>query len=116
MSVAIQFENTQYLWGGKTIFGIDCSGLIQLSFSYFEKQIPRNSQDQESFFTNNLLNKDLLKRGDLVFWPGHVGIMKNSKTIIHSSGHSMKVIIENIDLTIERLKEKNLEITSIKRI
>ena len=116
VSVALKFTNTQYLWGGKTILGIDCSGLLQLCFSYFGEEIPRNSGDQDKYFTNNLPNKILFKRGDLVFWPGHVGIMKNPKTIIHATAHKMKVMNENIDVAIKRLEKNNLTITSIKRL
>lgn len=116
VSIAENFINTQYLWGGKSINGIDCSGLIQISLFKYYPLVPRNSSDQEKFFSNKLCDSSIFKRGDLIFWPGHVGIMSSPTKILHASGHDMKVINENLDKTAHRLLNDNLKISSVIRL
>jgi hypothetical protein len=86
-----------YLWGGRTPQGIDCSGLVQLSLEIAGYECPRDSDQQREVFGRPLPVhwRDMpWKRGDLVFFDGHVGIMTNSTSIIHASGHDMEVVVE----------------------
>ena len=71
------FENAPYLWGGKTVNGIDCSGLLQLSMKFFGLNIPRDTKDQKTYFQNFILKSKHknYNKGDIIFWKGHVAIV-----------------------------------------
>ncbi|MDQ6763219.1 MAG: C40 family peptidase [Bacteroidota bacterium] len=97
--VAYKFLNTSYLWGGKSVFGIDCSGFAQMTYKFINKQLPRDAwQQAEQGEVVNFLQQ--AHCGDLAFFDNedgqiiHVGILLNENEIIHSSG---KVRIDKID-------------------
>ncbi|MDR3652445.1 MAG: C40 family peptidase [Paludibacter sp.] len=99
VNLAMQYLNAPYLWGGKSVFGIDCSGLVQVVFAMVGIPLLRDaSQQVDSGKVIDFLNE--VKAGDLAFFENvdgkiiHVGIMLNSNQIIHSSGW---VKIETID-------------------
>jgi hypothetical protein len=56
-----------------------------------------------------------VKRGDLIFWPGHVGIMRDEKVMIHASAHVMAVLTEQLDAAIERLARKGVKLAAARR-
>tara|TARA_A100001015_G_C14989991_1_gene713421 strand:- start:746 stop:1516 length:771 start_codon:yes stop_codon:yes gene_type:complete len=103
-SITEKFIGTPYKWGGKTALGIDCSGLLQICLQDHKRNIPRNSKDQEIIFNGKDCDKANLKRGDLVFWEGHVGIMQNEKYLIHANSFHMRVISEKLDDVIDRIR------------
>lgn len=99
-------ERTPYLWGGSSAFGIDCSGLVQLSMRMAGRSVPRDTDMQAGSIGNLLsIGEDLsgLARGDLVFWKGHVAIMTDGRSIIHANGHTMAVAREPLRAAVERI-------------
>jgi len=118
VAVAESYLHVPYLWGGKSVLGLDCSGLVQLSLQAAGKASPRDSDMQEKALGQNLPKDDLdgLRRGDLVFWDGHVGIMRDARTLLHANGHFMQVTSEPLKDAIERIAARSGKITSIKRL
>lgn len=102
VTVALRFLETPYLWGGRSGFGIDCSGLVQLSHQMTGRSAPRDSDMQRDGY-GELVEVEELKRGDLVFWKGHVGLMEDTETLLHASGHTMSVTRENLQAAIDRI-------------
>lgn len=120
VSVAERFIGIPYYWGGKTSLGLDCSGLVQVAFDAAGLSAPRDSDMQEKQVGHSLpVNDSLLKlkRGDLIFWKGHVGIMRDAETLLHASGHHMLVVTESLQQAIDRIAAKGAgPVTSIKRL
>jgi cell wall-associated NlpC family hydrolase len=114
VSVAEKFLDVPYYWGGKTAEGLDCSGLVQTSLEVCGISSPRDTDMQERQLGQNLLINDLdgLRRGDLVFWKGHVGIMTDQKTLLHANGHHMMTVKEPLAEAVARIADP---VTSIKR-
>ena len=111
-----KFINVKYVWGGKTFKGIDCSALLQIFFCYNNSFYPRDTKDQIKYTKKNSKNKKF-KKGDIIFWKGHVAICLNSKQLIHAYGPEKKVIIMPIKETINRIqKTANLKVKKISRI
>jgi hypothetical protein len=97
VGVAERLIGVPYLWGGKTSLGLDCSGLVQLAHAQCGRAAPRDSDMQQAAFGDAIpVTRDLagLKRGDLVFWKGHVGMMRDAQTLLHANGHHMLVASE----------------------
>lgn len=94
---AMIYLNAPYLYGGRSVFGIDCSGLIQqVAVAHGHDCPPRDSSDQQDHFSKKGDSKNL-KRNDIVFFEGHVGIMLDSNTIINATARHMSTVIEKID-------------------
>ena len=111
-----KFLDVKYVWGGKTFKGIDCSALLQILYCYNNSFYPRDTKDQIKYTKKNS-KKRLFKKGDIIFWEGHVAMCLNSKQFIHAYGPEKKVIIMPIMGTINRIqKTANLKVKKISRI
>ena len=109
------FLNSKYLWGGRTLNGIDCSALIQIYFYYNRIFFPRDSKDQIKYC--KMKKKKKTNKGDIIFWKGHVGICTNKKDFLHAYGPRKKVLIMNTLKTIELIgKNANLKVKKITNI
>lgn len=118
VAVAERFVGTPYLWGGKSSLGIDCSGLVQIALTAAGTGCPRDSDMQESGLGRALSEAEMskLQRGDLVFWKGHVAIVRDADTIVHANAHHMATAIENTKDAIARIAAAGSAVTRIKRL
>jgi cell wall-associated NlpC family hydrolase len=121
VAIAERFAGTPYLWGGKTALGLDCSGLVQIALTACGVSCPRDSDMQERA---EVLGKPLHsapefylpKRGDLVFWKGHVAIARDHASLIHANAFHMAVAIEPIAEAIPRIRGAGSEVTCVRRL
>ena len=115
VATAERFVAVPYVWGGKTVAGIDCSGLVQTALASAGIAAPRDTDQQES-----ALGADCpylaRKRGDLVFWNGHVGIMVDETHLIHANAFHMQVEIEPLEDAIARIAPIVGPVSAIKRL
>jgi cell wall-associated NlpC family hydrolase len=118
VAVAEQFVGTPYLWGGKSSLGVDCSGLVQLSLNAAGTGCPRDSDMQEQGLGRPLDRNETkkLKRGDLIFWKGHVAIVRDATTIVHANAYHMATVIEHTRDALGRIRAAGSDVTSIKRL
>ena len=109
------FLKTKYVWGGKTNKGIDCSALLQIFFYYNNLFYPRDTKDQINYSIKKISKK--FKKGDIIFWKGHVAICINSKQLIHAYGPKKRVIVMPISKTIKMILDTaNLKVSKISKI
>jgi cell wall-associated NlpC family hydrolase len=114
VAVAERFLGTPYLWGGKTNYGLDCSGLVQVALNACGVSCPRDSDMQERAL-GTPVDPSQLRRGDLVFWKGHVAIMRDETSLVHANGFHMQVAIEPIAEAIARIAAGS-PVTSTRRL
>jgi cell wall-associated NlpC family hydrolase len=113
VSVAEKFLHVPYYWGGKSCGGIDCSGLVQTALQACGIFALRDSDMQEQSLGTLLHDHSSLMRGDLVFWPGHVGILQSSTQLLHANGHFMMVTSEPLAAVVARSEKA---ISSVRRL
>lgn len=119
VSVAEELRGTPYLWGGRDSLGLDCSGLVQACLERAGISSLRDTDMQEATLGEPLpepINFTTLKRGDLIFWKGHVGIMLDGEYLIHANAFHMRVDVERLDIAMTRIARSAGHVTSVKRL
>jgi cell wall-associated NlpC family hydrolase len=117
-AVAERFLGAPYLWGGKTVLGLDCSGLVQIALAACGVASPRDTDMQERAMGMAVgdCNYSQFKRGDLIFWKGHVAIVRDATNLLHANAFHMAVAIEPIAEAVARIRAGGSEVTSVRRI
>ena len=120
VAVAERFLEAPYLWGGRTAQGLDCSALAQNALAAAGRSAPRDTDMLEAALGSPVaFDQSLagLKRGDLVFWKGHIGVMRDAAMLLHASGWHMQVVVEPLAGARDRIAAKGGgPITSIRRL
>ena len=120
VAVAERFLGTPYLWGGKTSLGLDCSGLVQLALAACGIPCLRDTDMQERALGSALApphELEQLRRGDLLFWKGHVAIVRDEATLVHANAsRHMAVAVEATAAAVARIRATGSEVTSVRRL
>jgi cell wall-associated NlpC family hydrolase len=114
IAVAERFLGVPYLWGGKTALGLDCSGLVQVALTACGTSCPRDSDMQEESLGAAADVSDV-RRGDLIFWKGHVAIARDRSSLLHANAFHMAVAVEPIGDAIARIRSAGFEVTCVRR-
>ncbi|MBM9593225.1 C40 family peptidase [Roseitranquillus sediminis] len=117
LSVAEMFLGTPYLWAGNTGDGIDCSGLVQVACLACGIACPGDSDQQEQALGTRLPDGAPLRRGDLIFWRGHVGWLADTNRLLHANAHAMAVTFEPLAEALARIEAQgDGPVTSLRRL
>lgn len=117
IEVARAYLGMPYLWGGRGAGGIDCSGLVQVALAACGIAVARDTDQQAGTIGEALPEDAPLARGDLVWFPGHVGIMSDAETLLHANAHWMRVVEEPLADVVARLAPNHARpITTRRRI
>ena len=119
VAVAERFRGVPYLWGGKTSLGLDCSGLLQVALQACGIPAPRDTDLQERALGAAVAPDAAfgnLRRGDLLFWPGHVASARDRDTLVHANAFHMMVAIEPTADAIARIRASGSEVASVRRL
>ena len=115
VAIAERFLGVPYVWGGKTVAGLDCSGLIQTALQAVGKAAPRDTDMMEKALGDAIALSDV-RRGDLIFWKGHMGVMLDKSRLLHANAFHMVVAIEPLAEAMARIEKIAGPVTSVKRL
>jgi hypothetical protein len=115
VAVAERFLGAPYVWGGKTVAGLDCSGLIQTALQAVDKAAPRDTDMMEKALGETIALSDV-GRGDLIFWKGHMGMMLDKTRLLHANAFHMAVAIEPLAEAMARIEKIAGPVTAVKRL
>lgn len=107
VAVAQRFLGQPYVWGARGGGGLDCSGLVQMALGMCGHKVPRDTDMQREGIGSDIAEGAALQRGDLVFFPGHVGIMTDGEHILHANAYWMAVVIEPLADVLARLQAEH---------
>jgi len=114
-TIAQMHFGVPYLWGGDSTLGIDCSGLVAAALRACAIVCPDDSGPQKDQLGSDATGG--YRRGDLLFWNGHVGMMVDSDTMIHANAHHMATVYEPIENAILRIRAQgDGDVTAHKRL
>ena len=116
VSLAEGFRGLPYIWGGNSSEGMDCSGLVMMVLNACGHACPRNSGEQRDYLGQEVSLNAPLKRGDLIFWKGHVGVMRNEFDLLHANAHHMMTWSEPLNEAAHRINKSYGPIITIKRL
>lgn len=103
VAVAAQYLGQPYIWGGRGHQGVDCSGLTQTALAQCGIAVPRDTDLQREGIGNELPDDAQLRRGDFIFFPGHVGVMVDETQLLHANAFWMATVIEPLADVVARL-------------
>jgi cell wall-associated NlpC family hydrolase len=115
VTIAERFLGVPYVWGGKTVAGLDCSGLIQTALQATGKTAPRDTDMMEKALGESVA-VEAARRGDLVFWKSHMGVMLDDKRLLHANAFHMLVAVEPLVEAMARIAAVAGPVTSVKRL
>lgn len=115
VAVAERFLGAPYLWGGRTSLGLDCSGLVQVALAASGIRAPRDADMQEAALGSPVPLEEA-RRGDLMFWKGHVALVRDTNTLVHANAHAMAVALEPLDAAVTRILAAGDPVTAVKRL
>jgi hypothetical protein len=117
VAVGLRYLGQPYVWGGRGHGGLDCSGLVQVALGACGIPAPRDTDLQREALGKPLAEDAALKRGDLVFFPGHVGMMVDEARLLHANAHWMATVVEPLADVVERLRPRHeTPVTARRRI
>jgi NlpC/P60 family/Bacterial dipeptidyl-peptidase Sh3 domain len=103
VAVAERYLGQPYVWGGRGYQGVDCSGLMQVALSQCGRPVPRDTDLQREGIGEPLPDDATLRRGDFVFFPGHVGVMVDETRLLHANAYWIATVIEPLADVVARL-------------
>lgn len=103
VEIACRYLGQPYVWGGRGHRGVDCSGLVQVALGACGIVVPRDTDLQAEGIGEPIDSEAPLQRGDLIFFPGHVGIMTDEYTLLHANAYWMSVVTEPLPDVVARL-------------
>ena len=104
MDIAMDMMGMPYVWGGTGGGGVDCSGLVQSALAMIGQDVPRDTDQQETAI-GRAVDYDNREAGDILFWPGHVGIVTDGDKLLHANAFHMCVAVEPITQAVARIGE-----------
>ncbi|MBK5263772.1 MAG: C40 family peptidase [Alphaproteobacteria bacterium] len=109
VAIAQSLAGAPYLWGGRSSDGLDCSGLVQLCLSLCGIAVPRDTDQQMAALDNEIAADAPLQRGDIIFFPGHVGLMADADNLVHANAFWMQVVTEPLADVVARLTADHVQ-------
>ena len=119
VSTGLSLVGVPYLWGGRSSDGMDCSGFIQVVLQRAGLMPPRDSDQQEAVVGTPFDNDDdlgKLRRDDILFFQGHVGIVLDGWRFLHASASNMTVSIQRLSNVVDHAKEAGTPPRAVRRI
>ena len=119
-AAARRYLGQPYVWGGNGARGVDCSGLVQMALLAAGVEAPRDADQQEAALGDSVplaaVTAGQGEPGDLLFWPGHVGLLGTAHTLLHANAYHMGVVEEPLGPALRRMADKGVELRSVKRL